>query len=318
MIGVVTVTYNSEDVLLEFLRSVFSQTYTDFVLIVVDNGSKDRTLSILKSINDNRLRVIANEDNRGFAEGSNQGIRFALEATCTSVMLLNNDTEFDSTLFEKLCAEIDEGNAAMTCPKMLYFEEPDRIWAAGGAFQPIVGYRSIHRGEGQRDCGQFDTEEIVQFAPGCCLLISKGVFDAIGFLDDTYFTYVEDSDFLYRAMIAGLTLRYVPSATLLHKVGRLTGGEDSDFAIWFGTRNRLFFVFKHFGWVAGLAWCVLLEGKLLALALSPRRWAKMSIKQRAMLEAISLYLDKRRIVSHARRARRRSDDVEVVSKRPQA
>jgi GT2 family glycosyltransferase len=318
MIGVVTVTYNSAEVLLGFLQSVFSQTYTEFILIVVDNGSEDGTLSVLKSINDSRLHLIANEDNRGFAEGSNQGIRFALGAMCTSVMLLNNDTEFDSTLFGKLCAGIAEGSTDMTCPKVLYFEEPDRIWAAGGMFQPIFGYRSIHRGEGQRDCGQFDAEETVQFAPGCCLLISMDVFNAIGCLDETYFTYVEDSDFLYRARVAGLTLRYVPSATLLHKVGCLTGGEESDFAVWFGTRNRLFFVFKHFGWVAGVAWSLLLECKLLMSVLSPWRWTKMRIKQRAMLEAISLYLGKRRRVSYSRRVQRRSEDVEFASKRPPA
>jgi len=153
-IGVVTVTYNSAEVLPDFLRCMMAQTHADFLLFAVDNGSQDSTVELLKECQDSRLAVIANPDNRGVAEGNNQGIRKALEAGCCSVLLINNDTEFGKTLMEQLAQGLETYSSAMTCPKMLFFDEPERIWAAGGFFQPRLGYRVLHYGDGEVDPGR--------------------------------------------------------------------------------------------------------------------------------------------------------------------
>ncbi len=70
LIGVVTVTYNSESVLPDFLRCLAEQSHRDFLLFAVDNASKDNGLEILRDWGDERLRLIANENNRGVAEGN--------------------------------------------------------------------------------------------------------------------------------------------------------------------------------------------------------------------------------------------------------
>ena len=154
-IGVVTVTYNSGQVLPDFLRCLWAQTCRNFLLLAVDNASCDSTLEVLKECSDERLIVIANPDNRGVAEGNNQGIRQALEAGCSSVLLLNNDTEFDETLLERLAAGLETYPCDMVCPKTFFFDEPDRIWggrrilsAASGLSHPALwrgrpGPRSI-------------------------------------------------------------------------------------------------------------------------------------------------------------------------------
>src|ERR1700733_2803561 len=97
-IGVVTVTYNSASVLPAFLGCVMEQTHREFILFAADNSSTDDTLRMLRGCSDERLKIIANPDNRGVAAGNNQGIVAALEAGCRSVLLLNNDTEFGATL----------------------------------------------------------------------------------------------------------------------------------------------------------------------------------------------------------------------------
>ena len=253
-IGVVTVTYNSADVLADFLRCMFAQTHREFTLFAVDNASKDDTLRILRECPDDRLKMIANPDNRGVAAGNNQGIHAALDAGCRSVLLINNDTEFGSALI----AQLDEGLTAhhvdMTCPKMMYYDDPQRIWAAGGTFQPRLGYRTIHLGEREIDHGQYDSAQLVTYVPTCCVLIKNEVFQNIGFMDERYFVYADDTDFMYRAMKAGIKLMYLPEAKLLHKVGSLSGGEESPFAIQYGTRNRMFFLLKHFGVAYALPW----------------------------------------------------------------
>lgn len=245
LIGVVTVTYNSAGVLPDFLRCLFAQSHTDFRLFAVDNASSDTTIEMLNGCLDERLTVIANPDNRGVAEGNNQGIRAALAAGCSGVLLLNNDTEFSETLIEQLCEGMSRFQCDMICPKMLYFDEPARIWAAGGYFQPRLGYRALHYGQDEIDRGQFNQARRVTYVPTCCVLIRAELFDYVGLMDADYFVYSDDRDFMYRAYKAGATLWYLPEASLLHKVGRLTGGGDSPFSIRYATRNMAYFQLKH-------------------------------------------------------------------------
>jgi GT2 family glycosyltransferase len=288
-IGVVTVTYNSGQVLPDFLRCLWSQTCTNFLLLAVDNASRDGTIELLKECGDERLIVIANPDNRGVAEGNNQGIRQALEAGCSSVLLLNNDTEFDETLLERLAAGLETYACDMVCPKMLFFDEPDRIWAAGGFFQPRLGYRTLHYGEGDRDRGQFDQARAVTYTPTCCVLICADLFARIGLMDARYFVYSDDADFMYRALKAASKLYYMPSATLLHKVGRLTGGDSSPFNIRYSVRNRAYFKLKHCGRISASFWNLMYRAYYLAKFLSFKSsFATLKLRQRAISEAYKM------------------------------
>lgn len=289
-IGVVTVTYNSGGVLVPFLDCTFAQHFSDFLLYVVDNASKDDTAALLRQEADPRLRCIFNDDNRGVAEGNNQGIRSALQDGCETVLLLNNDTEFGPELFQTLYDALAEDHVGMCCPKMMYFDEPSRIWAAGGQFQPWLGYRAHHLGMDEIDSGQYDTTRTVTYVPTCCVLIRSKVFEQIGLMDARYFVYVDDVDFMYRALKAGIKLQYVPSACLLHKVGRLTGGKESPFTTRFCTRNRIFFLLKHLGLLRALPVLLIYQAHVAAGVLYGRfSWATFRIKESAISEAFSLW-----------------------------
>jgi GT2 family glycosyltransferase len=244
-IGVVTVTYNSAKVLPQFLQSVLAQTFRDFLLYIVDNGSKDESLELIYEHVDSRIRVIPNVQNLGVAEGNNQGIRAALADHCDAVLLLNNDTEFPYDLFAKLCSGLQEFQADMTTAKMLYFRPSDVIWCAGGWLDPRRFFGAFHYGMGQPDNGQYDQPRRVTYAPTCCLLIDRSVFDRVGLMDSRYFVYADDVDFLYRCFQQDLAVWYDPRAIIYHKVSALTGGDDSEFAIRYMTRNRVYFLRKH-------------------------------------------------------------------------
>jgi GT2 family glycosyltransferase len=288
-IGVVTVTYNSEDVLPGFLRCLLAQIHTDFLLFAIDNASHDRTVELLRGGDDNRLVIIANPDNRGVAEGNNQGIRRALEAGCSSVLLLNNDTEFDEMLFEHLASGLERYQCDMICPKILFFDEPERIWAAGGFFQPKLGYRALHYGKGEIDRGQFDKARQVTYTPTCCVLIRPELFEKIGLMDARYFAYVDDTDFMYRALKAGSRLFYLADTRLFHKVGRLTGGADSPFSIRYGARNHAFFALKHFGRIKASFWILTHRLYYLTNLLSLKdSFATFRMKQNAINEAFRM------------------------------
>jgi GT2 family glycosyltransferase len=288
-IGIVTVTFNSAEVLPGFLESVSAQSFTRFLLIAVDNASKDETVSILGAWKDDRYRLITNPDNRGVAAANNQGIREVLDAGCTHALLLNNDVAFEPALFEKLLLGLEEHKAQLSSPKILYFDEPERIWMAGGTFEPLVGYRTVHTGENELDHGQYNTPKFVKYVPTCCVLIEREVFQQVGLMDERYFVYADDMDFMYRVMKAGLHLVYLPNATLLHKVGRLTGGETSPFSIRYGTRNRIFFLLKHFGLLRTLPWAAVCQVYWALQYLTRKRdagWYKL--KQDAFKEAFRM------------------------------
>ena len=288
-IGVVTVTYNSADVLPDFLRCLSAQTHTDFLLFVIDNASHDGTVELLQAYNDSRLVIVANPDNRGVAEGNNQGIRRALEAGCFSVLLVNNDTEFDEALLEHLASGLERYRCDMTCPKILFFDEPDRIWAAGGFFQPRLGYRALHYGEGEIDQGQFDETRQVTYTPTCCVLIRAELFEKIGLMDARYFAYVDDTDFMYRALKGGFRLFYQADDRLFHKVGRLTGGRESPFTIRYATRNQAFFALKHFGRITARFWILMRRLYYLANLLSSKdSFATFKMRQNAISETFRM------------------------------
>ena len=98
-IGVVTVTYNSSDVIDKFLKDLFKQKFSNFLLYVVDNASTDNSLEKINKIKDSRTKVIKNSVNKGVANANNKGIASALKDNCSHVLLLNNDVEFTDDLF---------------------------------------------------------------------------------------------------------------------------------------------------------------------------------------------------------------------------
>ena len=289
-VGVVTVTYNSGKVIDEFVKSLLAQTHADFVLYAVDNASSDDTLSRLSSFPDSRIVVVPNRHNLGFAGGTNVGIHSALEAGCHSVLLINNDTVFDPQLIEKLVDGLLACSCQMTAPKILYYDHPNRIWAAGGTISWPRGLRPKHFGYGQTDRSQFDRARQVPFAPLCCTLILSDVFHLIGYLDARYFVYFEDVDFMYRAAKAGVKLVYIPGATLLHRVNALTGGKTSEFTIRYSHRNYFYFLLRRFGMWRTLPFvvanrCYFAARRLLNLDTS----AVYLLKKACIREAVQMY-----------------------------
>jgi GT2 family glycosyltransferase len=259
-IGIVTITYNSANVIEPFMDCMLSQTHENFILYIIDNISSDNTLELVRRYDDPRIIIIANEKNVGVAAGNNQGIKKSLDAGCNAVLIVNNDIECEHTLLEKLNAQLDELNCSMTAPKMMYYPETSLIWWAGTKFRERNGCMTNHIGIQQEDKGQFDTIEQMDYAPTCCVLIKKEVFDDVGLMDEKYFAYYDDTDFFYRIYRQGKhKLFYYPFVQFYHKVGGLSNMKKGDakkfkfnnFYIHLFTRNHVYYLKKHqnfWGW----------------------------------------------------------------------
>jgi GT2 family glycosyltransferase len=288
-IGVVTVTYNSAQVLDGFLSSLLGQSLPTFLLYVVDNASSDDTVERLARYDDRRIVLIANRENVGVARGNNQGIRAALEAGCDSVLLINNDTEFGADLLLKLCTGLRDHQCDMVVPKIMYFEETHRIWCAGGFFNRWKGYLGVHYGQDEADRGQFDEVRRVDYSPTCCMLIKRGVFERIGFMDEQYFIYFDDADFCLRARRNALKLVYLPKTKLWHKVSSLTGGGQSEFAVRQLTGNHVYYMRKNFAlWKSALYLLTYQLRLLYKLLFRIVDWHGFVIRQSAFFEGLRL------------------------------
>lgn len=287
-VGVVTVTFNSALVIRSFMDSLLKQKHKSFILYVVDNASTDATLEFLGEYNDSRIVMVRNLTNAGAAEGNNIGIRAALEDGCASIVLINNDTVFDDDLLSQLLLGLKRHESDMVVPKILYFDEPRKIWSAGGYFSWLRG-AARHFGSDRDDDGKFDEPRFVDYSPTTCMLIRKEVFERIGFLDPHYFAYFEDTDFCYRAHQAGIKLVYVSSARLLHRVSSLTG-LDSDFYVRYSIRNHVYYVLKNFPAWQRLFYLPALQFHLVAkFVLLRRKLSTFWLAEKAFSEGISLF-----------------------------
>jgi GT2 family glycosyltransferase len=293
-IGVVTVTYNSEPVICEFMDSLMKQTESEFVVYVIDNASSDKTLERLFEYRAPNVFVIRSPTNIGVAAGNNLGILAALKDGCAAVLLINNDTVFDCDLLSTLWIGLQQYKCDMIVPKILYFDDPQKIWCAGGYFSRIRG-SARHFGNGLKDNGDFNQQRVVSYSPTCCMLIRKEVFERIGLMDSNYFVYFDDTDFCLRAHRAELKLFYLPAGRLLHKVGSLTGG-NSDFYYRYTIRNHTYYLLKHFpGWQVifyFLAYQIHLFVKFILLLRRPKTFL---LAERAFWAGISLFYSRKEV-----------------------
>lgn len=244
-IGIVTVLYNSEKVLDDFFDSLKRQTYRNFILYVVDNDSPDNSLEKARRLSADcafKTKIIVNKENYGVAKGNNQGIINALYDECDYVLLSNNDVVLYENTISKLYDALKKENGLIGVPKILIYDNKN-IWFGGGKFSKIT-YKSKHIGFDKRDDGLFNQKKIITYSPTCFMLIHKSVFEKIGLMDESYFVYWDDTDFVYRALQNKVKIFYLPSACMEHKESVCTG-KHSDFFYKFIYRNREKFINKH-------------------------------------------------------------------------
>ena len=200
------------------LRSLLASDYSRVELLVVDNGSTDGSAEYLRSQFET-VTVLCSKENLGFAAGSNRGIEHAMRKGANYVLLLNNDTVVSPTCVSALVSAAEgRPDYAALGPKIYYFDVPDRFWYAGGSYSHWRGVPR-HRGRKQADTGQYESFCEVTFISGCALLLRSSVVTRIGMLDETLFSYVEDTDYCIRLRMGGLRLGYVPEAKVWHMEG---------------------------------------------------------------------------------------------------
>jgi len=239
-ITVVIPNWNGEKFLKLCLNSLRDQSFEDFETVLVDNGSTDGSVELVKQ-NFPEVRVYALDDNRGFSAAVNAGIK----ATGTEyVALLNNDTETEPGWLEALARAADSHpEAALFASKLVDFQDRLILDGAGDALRRSgLPYRLGHR---EVDRGQFDSPAYVFGACAAAALYRCSLFEEIGYFDEDFFAYCEDGDVSFRAQLAGHRCLYVPEAVVYHVGSASTGGKRSPTATRLGTQNSLNLLVKN-------------------------------------------------------------------------
>ncbi len=250
-IGIVIVNYNGEKVQNECIKSLREMSFSDFEIIVVDSGSSDNSIEMLKKTYPD-VYLIECKENVGVAAGNNIGIKKSIELGTEYTLLINNDTEVDKELLNIM---VDSSiNNKVVVPKIYYYDNKEKLWFAGGKLDWKKG-RSVHFGIGEVDRGQYDEKRIINYAPTCCMLIPNDVFNLVGLMDEKYFMYFDDTDFCARLEEKKIDLLYEPQAVMWHKVSSSTGGENSKVSIYYCYRNQLYYLNKFKNNISFLTIC---------------------------------------------------------------
>ncbi len=240
LVHVIVLSWNEFDDTVECLESLQKINYFNYKIILVDNGSRDGSIQKLQERfgNEEKIKIIANSENLGFAGGNNVGIEYAMKKEADYVLLINNDTTVNKNFLTELVNAAEKNKqAGVLGSKIYYYSDPKRIWFAGGKINKLLT-KGTHIGYDEIDNGQRDEIKKYDYLTGCCLLIKKEVIKKIGVLADDYFLYYEDTDFCLRVKKAGYNCLYVPASKIYHKVSR-SSKPGSPSYIYYHTRNGL-------------------------------------------------------------------------------
>jgi GT2 family glycosyltransferase len=247
-VAVITVLFKGEEVLEGFYKSLSVQTDVDITVYAIDNSPTPTGTKLCEELGVRygvRTITVFNNANLGVAKGNNQGIKLAQASGFEWIILSNNDVEFSHpSMFTGMIAEMGARDARCSVPKMLYFGTRV-IWCAGGRISKLRA-GAPHIGDMETDSGQYDEVGFTGYAPTCFMVLHRSVFEEVGLMDEQYFVYYDDTDFVFRMAEKRINVLYDPRFELFHKVSFSTGGNESLFSLYYLTRNRLFFSRKNF------------------------------------------------------------------------
>jgi GT2 family glycosyltransferase len=240
-VSVIIVNWNGRQHLPTCLDSLAGQTFRDFEAIVVDNGSTDGSLELVRERYP-WVRLVTLPENTGFATGNNRGLA---QARGTYLVTLNNDTRAEPDWLATLVGVADaHPQAGMVGCRICSFDDPDIIDSIGVGICRDGMSRGRYRNRRWSELRLAEVEAAL-FPSACAALYRRAMLDEIGVFDDEFFAYVEDSDLGLRGRLAGWQAVIATRAVVRHKYSR-TGGVLSPLKVYLVERNHYWLAVKTF------------------------------------------------------------------------
>jgi GT2 family glycosyltransferase len=238
-ISVIIVNWNTRDLLLNCIQSVFETVQgIAFEVWVVDNGSTDGSQQAVKDVFP-QVQLIENTQNRGFAAANNQALKLM---TGRYAMLLNSDAALTDGAAQNLLAFMESTpTAGMACGQLL---NPDGSLQNSIANFPtlltLISNETLLRilfperfpSKRRNYSGPIPVESGI----GACLMIRKTAMDMVGIFDENFFFFFEETDWAYRMRQANWRIFFVPSARIIHAQGKSAGNSVASRILFYRSR----------------------------------------------------------------------------------
>ena len=240
--SIVILNYNGYKWLKLCIPSLIKTNYSEFEIIIVDNGSTDQSVEYLRKNWQHCIKIIELGENLGFAEGNNIGIR---EAKGDIIALLNNDMEVDKDWLRVAVEALqsDERVGAVQ-PKIMQHDNKETIYCAGLSIDKFGLCTQI--GFGEKDYGQYDYLSEIWGSCGGAMVGWKHLLMKVGLFDPAFFIYYEDVDLSWRIKLSGYNI-LLASSSLVYHVGSATAKSlPSEFVKFHITKNIIISWLKNY------------------------------------------------------------------------
>jgi GT2 family glycosyltransferase len=251
-VSVIIVSWNTQDILCDCINSIYQQTNNEqFEVIVVDNASSDGSVDMVQS-EFRQVKIIKNNENRGFAAANNQGITVAQGRY---VLLLNSDTVVLNGVIDKVVAFADSSPKAgiigcrvldkekISQPSCFLFPSVLNLFLATTYLYKLCPKSKFFGREHMTWWNRDDVRE-VDVVTGCFMLVRREAIEQVGLLDERFFMYAEETDWCYRFKQAGWQIMFTPNAEIIHLHGASSRQvKPKMISQW--RKSMLFFFEKH-------------------------------------------------------------------------
>ncbi len=247
---VIIINYNGEKTLKDCLLSIKKQTFKNFKLLIIDNGSKDKSINIIKRLMPD-ANVIRKRKNHGVSIAKNIGVKLAIKNKISYVLFLDNDTAFGERLFDDLIKTMSLSQKTVICGvKVLDTTKRHKIQEIGSDCD-VFGYPyTKFEGKNINEVSNLNKPFETFFVSACCMIVKVDLFKKIGMFDNKYFRCAEEVDLCWRAKIAGYKIMINPNISIYH-----VGGGTGSFGLlpvttterrYFAERNTLRMLLKNY------------------------------------------------------------------------
>jgi GT2 family glycosyltransferase len=210
-VSIVVLSYNNVKDLPECIRSLIIQTYHDFEIIIVDNGSTDGSEEFIRK-NYPKIKIIQTGMNLGYSAGNNVGFE---AAKGEYIVVVNPDTVADPKWLAELIKPLESDQTiTATTSKILMYYQKDRINTCSNKNHPtgLTFCRGLNK-----SVDEFSNYQEVSSVSGCSFAVRKDMLKKINGFDPDFFLYQEDADLSWRIRFAGGKIMYVPKSIIYHK-----------------------------------------------------------------------------------------------------
>ena len=254
LVSITIVNWNSNEYIIDCLKSVMLQNYRNIEIIIIDNNSKDGSLEKIRNFatqNSLNIKIIKNKENVGFSRAHNKAIRISRGEY---ILPLNFDVCISEAFVENMIKEMESNTKiGFASGKLLSAIKKEEELVLDTTGVELINLFCSDRGQGELDRGQFNKPEYIFGASGCAPFYRRSMLEDIKlngeYFDETFNTYVEDVDLSWRAQIRGWKCLYNPSAVGIHHRGVTRKGTNGNqiykgYFI-YGFRNRYLMILKN-------------------------------------------------------------------------